>query len=74
MQVGCFQNAGDRITDGNDTTEWDQSGGADTRSDIVIERFDDRVPDDFEPAAQIIPDRDAKFVAGLGEAEGNASR
>jgi hypothetical protein len=35
----------------------------------VFEPFDDGVPRDLEPAAQIIPDRDAKLVAGLGEAQ-----
>ena len=35
----------------------------------MVERFNDRRPHHFEPAAQIIPDRDAKFVTGLGEAE-----
>ena len=35
----------------------------------MVERFDDRVPDDSEPAAEIIPDRDAELVAGLDETE-----
>src|SRR5665213_3340514 len=46
-----------------------ESGGADTHSDVMVERFDDRVPGDFEPAAQIIPDRDAQFVTRLEETE-----
>ena len=35
----------------------------------MVERFNDRVPHDFEPAAQIIPERDAQFVTRLGETE-----
>ena len=35
----------------------------------MVEWFNDRCPHHFKPAAQIIPDRDAKFVTGLGEAE-----
>src|SRR3984957_21219912 len=46
-----------------------QSGWADTHSDVMVERIDDRVPGDFEPAAQIIPDRDAELVTRLGETE-----
>src|SRR5450755_3654649 len=45
------------------------SGGTDTHSDVMVEWFDDRVPGDFEPAAQIIPDLDAELVAGLDETE-----
>src|ERR1700738_3373727 len=46
-----------------------RSGGADTLSDVVVERFDDRVPHHLEPAAQIIPDGDAEFVTCFGETE-----
>ena len=35
----------------------------------MVEWFDDCVPGDLEPAAQIIPDRDAELVAGFAEAE-----
>ena len=35
----------------------------------MVQGFDDRVPDNFEPAAQIIPERDAQFVARLGKTE-----
>jgi hypothetical protein len=35
----------------------------------MVERFDDCVSGDFEPAAQIIPERDAQFVARLGKTE-----
>ena len=35
----------------------------------MIERSKDDVSRHPEPAAQIIPDRDAEFVAGLGEAQ-----
>ena len=35
----------------------------------MVERFDKCVARDLEPAAQILPDRDAEFVAGLGETE-----
>ena len=35
----------------------------------MVQRFDDRVPGDFKPAAQIIPDRDAELVTGLEETE-----
>ena len=35
----------------------------------MVERCNDRVPHDIEPAAQIIPDRDAQFVTRLGETE-----
>src|SRR5271166_2209700 len=33
----------------------------------MLQRLDDGVPSDFEPAPQIIPDREADFVTGLGE-------
>jgi hypothetical protein len=46
-----------------------RSGGAEPGPDVMVERFNDRCPHYFEPAAQIIPDRDAQFVTGLGEAE-----
>jgi len=35
----------------------------------MVEWFDDRMPGDLEPAAQIISDRDAQFVTGFREAE-----
>ena len=35
----------------------------------MVERFNDRGPHHLEPAAQIIPDRDAQFVTRLGEAQ-----
>jgi hypothetical protein len=35
----------------------------------MVERLNDRGPQHFEPTAEIIPDRDAKFVTGLDEAE-----
>ena len=35
----------------------------------MVERFNDRVPGDFESAAQIIPDRDAELVTRFGETE-----
>ena len=35
----------------------------------MVERFNDRVPRLLEPAAQIVPDRDAEFVAGPDETE-----
>jgi len=35
----------------------------------MVERFDVCVACDLESAAQILPDRDAEFVAGLGETE-----
>lgn len=35
----------------------------------MVERLNDRGAGHFEPAAQIIPERDAQFVTGLGEAE-----
>ena len=35
----------------------------------MVERFNDRRTHHFEPAAQIIPERDAKFVTGLDETE-----
>src|SRR3954462_2341871 len=43
--------------------------GPDLCPDVVVERLDECVPCHLEPAAQIVPDRDAEFVAGLGEAE-----
>src|SRR3954469_25449663 len=46
-----------------------RSGGPDPRSDVLVERLDECVAHHLEPAAQIIPDRDAEFVAGLGEAQ-----
>src|SRR3954463_13868065 len=46
-----------------------RSGGSDPRSDVVVEWFDECVPRHLEPAAQIVPDRDAEFVAGLGKAQ-----
>ena len=35
----------------------------------MVEWFDDCVPGDFEPATQIIPERDAQFVTRLGKTE-----
>src|SRR4051812_50207344 len=35
----------------------------------MVERLDECVAGNLESAAQIIPDRDAEFVAGLGEAQ-----
>ena len=35
----------------------------------MVERLEECMPGDPESAAQIIPDRDAKLVAGLGQAE-----
>src|SRR5277367_6111279 len=35
----------------------------------MIERLNDNVSGHPEPAAQIVPDRDAELVAGLGEAQ-----
>jgi hypothetical protein len=35
----------------------------------MVEWFNDRSPHHLEPAAQIIPDSDTQFVAGLGEAQ-----
>ncbi len=35
----------------------------------MIERLNEDVPGDLEPAAQIVPERNAKFVTGLGEAK-----
>jgi hypothetical protein len=35
----------------------------------VVERLDECVPRHLEPAAQIVPDRDAEFVAGLDQAQ-----
>src|SRR3954470_14273949 len=46
-----------------------RSGGSDPRSDVMVERFDECVAHHLESAAQIIPDREAEFVAGLGEAQ-----
>src|SRR3954451_21326478 len=46
-----------------------RSGGPDPRSDVLVERLDECVAHHLEPAAQIIPDRDAEVVAGLGEAQ-----
>src|SRR3954465_5889959 len=46
-----------------------RSGGPDPRSDVLVERLDEYVAHHLEPAAPIIPDRDAEFVAGLGEAQ-----
>ena len=42
---------------------------AEPPSDIVIERLNQDVPRHLEPAAQIVPERDAKLVAGLGQAK-----
>jgi len=39
------------------------------RPDVMVERFDQGMPGDPESAAQIIPDRDAEFVASLDQAE-----
>src|SRR5690349_10593614 len=35
----------------------------------MVERFDECVSRDLESAAQVVPDRDAEFVAGLGKAQ-----
>ena len=35
----------------------------------MVEWFDDRLPGEPEPAAQIIPERDAQFVTRLEETE-----
>jgi hypothetical protein len=35
----------------------------------MVERLDHDVPRHLEPAAQIIPERDAKLVAGLGQSQ-----
>jgi hypothetical protein len=35
----------------------------------MVERFDQGMPYDPESAARIIPNRDAEFVAGLGQAQ-----
>ena len=48
---------------------WRQSGGTEPSSDVLVERLNERVPGYLEPAAQIVPDRDAELVAGLDETE-----
>src|SRR5450631_4276946 len=45
------------------------SGESSSRSDVMVECFRYDVACHLEAATQIIPDRDAKFVAGLGQAE-----
>src|SRR5690242_13580065 len=35
----------------------------------MVERFDECMPRDLESGAQIVPDCDAEFVAGLGQAQ-----
>ena len=40
----------------------------------MVERCNDQVPHDFEPAAQIIPNRDAQFVTRLRETEESVTR
>ena len=35
----------------------------------MVERLNEDVPRHLEPAAQIVPDRDAKLIAGLGETQ-----
>src|SRR6478609_356671 len=45
------------------------SGRAEPGSDVMVERFNHGVPGHFEPAAEVVPRRDAQLVAGLGETQ-----
>jgi resolvase-like protein len=42
-----------------------RSGWADAAPDVMVERLDELGAGDLQPAAQIIPDRNANLVAGL---------
>src|SRR5476651_332836 len=46
-----------------------RSGVSNSLPDVMVERADHHVPRDLEPASQIIPDRDAQLIAGLGQTE-----
>ncbi len=58
---------GSRVTGAKPRGGIRRSGGPEAPSDITVERLNHDVPRHLEPAAQIVPDRNAELIASLGE-------